>query len=302
MLFAGIDPGSETYAVSILNEIGNLVDYFEVPTETVTHNSISLSRWILRVRPYCLTLPSGHGLPFVSGNRLTEEDIALLTLSKSKGGPLHSLLNGFRFVTCTSFTIPSVVELDSVPSYRKTWIDMGTADKVASAFFYRSYLGLSDFIMLEMGRHFSSIIVVKDGKIVDGYGGTVLPGLKSPGAIDGEVAYLLSKAGISIDKEMIYNGSNEARSLEILEMFVSALAHKYDSRIIVSGPAKDSVSIGERINLPFKEASMGSAMIASAVCGFAYREHVEMLKSSGTPISFLRIKGWEDVISWIRTS
>ncbi|BBG24517.1 hypothetical protein IC006_1841 [Sulfuracidifex tepidarius] len=301
MLFAGVDPGSESYAFSIINEVGNQVSYFEIPTQSIPHYSLSAVRRLLDYKPYCIALPSGHGLPLVRGNQLNDEYIALLTLSKSKEGPLHSILNAFRFMIINSFTIPSVVEIESVPIYRKIWIDMGTADKVASAFFYRAYLSLSDFVLLEMGRHFSSIMVVKDGKIIDGFGGTVIPGLASPGAIDGEVVYLLNKAGISVDKETIYSGSNEERSIEILEMISSSLAHKYDSKIIVSGPAKDKISIGEKMNLPFKEAAIGSAMIASGICGYAYRDYIDMLKSNGNPVSFMRLKGWDEVVSWIKT-
>lgn len=302
MLFAGVDPGSESYAFSFINEVGNQVSYFEVPTQLISHYSLSAVRRILAYRPYCTALPSGHGLPFIRGNQLDDEDISLLTLSKSKEGPLHSILNAFRFITINSFTIPSVIELESVPIHRKTWIDMGTADKVASAFFYRAYFGLSDFVLLEMGRHFSSILVVKDGKIIDGFGGTIVPGLASPGAIDGEAVYLLSKAGVHVDKETIYSNSNEERSVEILEMISSSLAHKYDSDIIVSGPAKDKINVGKKMSFPFKEASVGSAMIASAVCGYAYREYIDTLKSNGNPVSFMRLKGWEEVVSWIKTS
>ncbi|MUN28674.1 DUF1464 family protein [Sulfuracidifex metallicus] len=303
MIFAGVDPGSESYAISLINEIGSLVRYYEIPTMVLPHESIKLVKEILDYNPICIALPSGHGLPFTSIDEIGDREIFLMTLADPNiDGPLHSMLRAFRFIRSSSraFTIPSVVELDSVPSFRKIWIDMGTAEKVASAFFYVSYFNLSNFILVEMGRHFSSIVIVKDQRIIDGFGGSVIPGIKSIGSLDGEVAYLFNKAGIKITKDMIYFGSNKERALEIIEILSQSLSSKYGAKIIVSGPAKEELKVGEKIDLPFKESSVGSAMIASSLCGGAYRDKAEMLKSSGSPISFLKMKRWDEVISWTK--
>ncbi|EWG07345.1 MAG: acetate kinase superfamily protein [Candidatus Aramenus sulfurataquae] len=297
MLFVGVDPGSESYAISAVDELGRVVKYLEVPTSLVVKASPTLVSYILAWKPKLVALPSGHGLPLIKAREIGAREIFLLTLSDpDKEGPLHSFLKSFRG---EGITIPSVIELDSVPEYRKVnTVDMGTADKVASAFFYRTLY--DSFVLLEAGRHFYSILVVVDGKIVDGFGGTYIPGPVSPGAIDGEVAYLLSKYS-RITKETIYSGGNERRAKEIARIISEWYSQKYDIPIIVSGRGKDEIDWGIKLNVKFKEASVGASLIANALGGGIYRVYVDMLKSSNTPISFVRLKGWEEITSLIRT-
>src|SRR4051794_41764922 len=79
---------------------------------------------------------------------------------------------------------PGAIHLPTVPEHRK-WnrIDVGTADKVASA-----ALGIVDqaerlgipyeetrFVMLELGGGFSAALGVDGGRIVDGAGGSARP-------------------------------------------------------------------------------------------------------------------------------
>src|SRR4051794_41637499 len=79
---------------------------------------------------------------------------------------------------------PGAIHLPTVPEHRK-WnrIDLGTADKVASA-----ALGIVDqaerlgipyddtrFVLLELGGAFSAALAVDDGQIVDGLGGSAGP-------------------------------------------------------------------------------------------------------------------------------
>ncbi len=88
---------------------------------------------------------------------------------------------------------------------------MGTADKVcAVALAVREQAerrGCSErdvsFILLELGGAFTAAIAVQDGRIVDGAGGTSGPlGVRSAGALDGEVAFL---AG-SVTKRLLFGG------------------------------------------------------------------------------------------------
>jgi len=108
---------------------------------------------------------------------------------------------------------PGAIHLPTVPDHRK-WnrIDMGTADKVASA-----ALGIADqaerlgighgetaFVLLELGGAFSAGLAVDGGRIVDGLGGSAGPiGARACGALDAEAAYLI---GGALSKRTVFSG------------------------------------------------------------------------------------------------
>ncbi|MEM3046114.1 MAG: DUF1464 family protein [Candidatus Bathyarchaeia archaeon] len=94
--------------------------------------------------------------------------------------------------------IPGVVQLPSVPRYRKiNKLDMGTVDKMCAV-----VLGVYDqarrfgvpygevsFIQVESGFGYNAVIGVENGRIVDGIGGTTGgPGFLSMGGMDAELA------------------------------------------------------------------------------------------------------------------
>ncbi len=93
--------------------------------------------------------------------------------------------------------IPSVILLPTVPPYRKiNRIDLGTADKMAIAVLgvydqsreYGISYGETSFILIEMGFGYNAVLAIDKGKIVDGYGGTLVPtGFLTIGSIDAEV-------------------------------------------------------------------------------------------------------------------
>lgn len=108
---------------------------------------------------------------------------------------------------------PGAIHLPTVPEHRK-WnrIDLGTADKVASA-----ALGIADqaqrlripfedtrFVLLELGGGFSAALAVDGGRIVDGMGGSAGPiGARACGALDAEAAYLV---GGALSKRTVFSG------------------------------------------------------------------------------------------------
>jgi len=108
---------------------------------------------------------------------------------------------------------PGAIHLPTVPDHRK-WnrIDLGTADKVASA-----ALGIVDqaerlgiaygetrFVLLELGGGFSAALAVDGGRIVDGLGGSAGPiGARACGAMDAEAAYLI---GGALSKRTVFSG------------------------------------------------------------------------------------------------
>ncbi|BDB97112.1 acetate kinase [Saccharolobus caldissimus] len=297
MIFVGIDPGSETYAFAFINELGSIVKYFEIPSDLVEKDSMRLAKLISNYNPVAVALPSGHGLPFYNIKNINNKEIFLLTLKDpNESGPLRNfLLSAKQYLSLyNSFTIPSVIELNSVPIERKIdVIDMGTADKVCAAFFYRIYLNMKNFILVEMGRKFTAILIVIDGKIVNGYGGTYLSGL------DGEVAYLLHKYS-RIDKSTIYSIN---RNTELIRIIAEWYSIKYNLPIIVSGYSKDLLEFGIKYHFKFKEAAVGAAFIANAYFGGSLHHYTEegMLESSLTSISFVRLRNWQEIISWIET-
>ena len=108
---------------------------------------------------------------------------------------------------------PGAIHLPTIPAYRK-WnrIDLGTADKVASAALCiadqarRLGVGFAEtsFVMLELGGAFSAAVAVNGGRIVDGLGGSAGPiGARACGALDAEAAYLL---GAALSKRTVFSG------------------------------------------------------------------------------------------------
>ncbi|MEM0168304.1 MAG: DUF1464 family protein [Metallosphaera sp.] len=294
MIFAGVDPGSKTYGVAFVDEMGRLVKYEEFLTELVEKDAYVIVNYLLRYKPVLISLPSGHGLPFIRARNIGEFEIFLMTLSLSKRGPLHEFLRA-SYKT-NGITIPSVIELNTVPLYRKkNTIDLGTADKVASAFFYRTLF--DSFVLVEAGSKFLSALVVINGIIVDGLGSSIIPG--SSGFVDGEAAYLISQYK-PLTKSLIYCGGEFERAIEIVEMFSGYYSKIYNIPIIVSGKRKHDVKFGLKFDFRFKEAAVGAAYIASAISGNRYKEYSDMLNSSGTPVDYLSVKGWDEIISWIK--
>jgi len=108
--------------------------------------------------------------------------------------------------------IPSVINLETVPISRKlNRIDMGTADKLSVA-----VLGIHEvsqehgipyekvsYIHVEMGFGYNAVIAVKNGLIVDGIGGTLMPGpaFLTSGSLDLEVAQAVG----SFDKMDVFS-------------------------------------------------------------------------------------------------
>ncbi|BCU70420.1 DUF1464 family protein [Stygiolobus caldivivus] len=299
MIFSGVDPGSGTYEVAFVDETGRTLKLLSIPTDLVDKASSILVKYISDLRPIGVALPSGHGLPFKRSSEITDRDIFLMTLKDpAVEGPLRNFLVSARTLD-NAFTLPGVIELISVDKSKKiNLIDMGTADKVASAFFYRTMY--DSFVLIEVGSSFSSLLVVVEGKVVDGLGGSIIPGISSAGFLDGEVAYLLSKYS-KITKNTIYTNGNWERGLQLLRIIAEWYSAQYKIPIIVSGSKKWEIPFGIKHNFKFKESSVGSAFVANALFGGVFRDYLSFLESAGTPIDYVRLKGWEEVISLIRT-
>ena len=184
--------------------------------------------------------PSGYGLPLTLARDLTDADLRLAFLA-AEGEPggiggLRALMRALARVSMPVMLTPGVIHFATVPAHRKVnRVDMGTADKVCavalalrqltrkrrggSSAFAEATADKSDppssdppysevsFILLELGGAFSAAVAVDGGRIVDGVGGSSGPlGMRAPGALDGEVAFL---AG-TVTKGLVFSGGADA--------------------------------------------------------------------------------------------
>jgi len=149
-----------------------------------------------------------------------ERELALMVLKRADEPEAGAGIAGMRSIVRALIAAgiplvfgPGAIHLPTVPDHRK-WnrIDLGTADKVASA-----ALGIVDqaerlgiaydetrFVLLELGGGFSAALAVDGGRIVDGVGGSAGPiGARACGALDAEAAYLI---GGALSKRTIFSG------------------------------------------------------------------------------------------------
>jgi predicted butyrate kinase (DUF1464 family) len=201
---AGTDPGTSSLDVVVLED-GAVRDQCRFTPDELRADAAAPVRWLEQRGPFALVAgPSGYGLPLVRAAEATEHDRHLMTLVRPDergrdGGVLGftSLLRAFCASSLPVVFLPGVVHLPTVPAHRKlNRIDLGTADKLCVA---ALALALSDdpehcsACVVEMGSAFTACVVLSEGRVVAGVGGTSGPmGWTSGGAWDGEVAYLLS--------------------------------------------------------------------------------------------------------------
>jgi predicted butyrate kinase (DUF1464 family) len=217
---AGVDPGTVSIDVCALHGGEVLLD-LSFWSADIARDPAPLVDALVAHGPFALVLgPAGYGLPLVPGERVGEREMALMLLVRRDQRGTHAGIGGMgtmiRALIKAGLPLvfgPGAIHLPTVPEHRK-WnrIDLGTADKVASAALciadQAGRLGLgyeeTSFIMLELGGAFSAALAVDRGQIVDGLGGSCMPiGARACGALDAEVAYLL---GPALTKETVYSG------------------------------------------------------------------------------------------------
>jgi predicted butyrate kinase (DUF1464 family) len=217
---AGVDPGTVSIDVCALDGGEVLLDR-SFRSADLALDPAPLVDALVAHRPFDLVLgPAGYGLPLVPGERVGERELALMLLLRSDQAGARAGIGGMRAMIRALIGAglplvfgPGAIHLPTVPEYRK-WnrIDLGTADKVASAALciadQAGRLGLAheetSFIMLELGGAFSAALAIDRGRIVDGLGGSCAPiGARSCGALDAEAAYLL---GAGLSKETVFSG------------------------------------------------------------------------------------------------
>ena len=212
----GIDPGTVSIDLCGLDDGRVFLDQ-TIPTADALARPDAFRALIEGAGPLDLVAgPSGYGLPLVAAGDVTDADFRLAYLAPAGEhggiGGLRSLVRTLARSAIPMMLTPGVVHLSSVPAHRKVnRVDMGTADKVCAAVLaireQAARLGGAaadvSFVLLELGGAFTAALAVHQGRIVDGVGGTSGPmGMRSAGALDGEVAYL---AG-SVSKAMLFTG------------------------------------------------------------------------------------------------
>ncbi len=219
MRVAGIDPGTVSFDVCVMED-GEAVAQESLRSADVARDPATLVGALQRHGPFELILgPAGYGLPLARARDVGPRELSLMLLVRSgaaPGGGIGGMRRLVRALIDARLPVlfgPGVVHLPTVPAYRK-WnrIDLGTADKVASAAaciadqMVRREVPCerTSLVMLELGGAFSAAVAVRGGQIVDGLGGSSGPiGVRAPGALDGELAQLL---GPELSKRTVFSG------------------------------------------------------------------------------------------------
>ena len=319
---AGVDPGTVSFDVCVLDD-GEVVLERSFSTEAVGVDPAPLVSALVEHGPYeCVVGPAGYGLPLVPAAEVGERELALMVLVRADEPEDRVGVVGMRTIIRALIAAelplvfgPGAIHLPTIPAYRK-WnrIDLGTADKVASAALCiadqarRLGIGFDEtsFVMLELGGAFSAALAVDGGRIVDGIGGSAGPiGARACGALDAEVAYLL---GSSLSKRTVFSGgaSGDWQALEegaakaALALTVSVPAPR---EILVTG-RNARAELGTRlghvapVRLVAKAAAHGAAVLADGLAGGRYAALVDRLgvrDASGSVLDHLRVHGADEI-------
>jgi predicted butyrate kinase (DUF1464 family) len=313
--------------VCVLDD-GDVVFERSFSTEEVGADPMPLVETLTDHGPFELVLgPAGYGLPLVAAEQVSERDLELMVLLRADEPERRVGVVGMRAIVRALIAAglplvfgPGAIHLPTIPDHRK-WnrIDLGTADKVASAALciadQSRRLGVdfpgTSFVMLELGGAFTAALAVDGGRIVDGFGGSAGSiGARACGALDAEVAYLL---GGALSKRTVFSGGaldpapsregwlalEEGAAKAALALTVSAPAPR---EVLVTGRNAPGVldALGTRlahvapVRLVAKATAQGAAVLADGLAGGRYAALVERLgvrAASGSALDHLRVHG-----------
>jgi predicted butyrate kinase (DUF1464 family) len=316
----GIDPGTSSWDLVGL-EHGRLFFERSIPTSEIKRNPRELIELVEALNLDVLVAPSGYGLPLKKVKDLTSRDLRLIALKRREDARVMGLSNVLELLKRTrveAYIIPGVKHLPTVPEFRKiNKIDMGTPDKVCTAALamaeQATRLGIdydqTSFILIELGSAFNAVLAIKDGKIVDGIGGTLAQlGFSAAGRMDGELAYLIG----GFDKELLYRGGVKdilAKDIPPEELLQEEDTPAFNAYIegILKDVAEMRISIGlepreilisgklaylkqvlsDKLGTPIeavkgfarvKHAAQGAALIADGLAGGTYAKLIECLE------------------------
>jgi len=327
VIFAGIDPGTSSYEIFALKDEKPL-DKFTIPTKEVKKNPEILINALKEIDADVIAGLSGYGMPIKKFSELSEQDFFLMTLNKDKNSAMgmRRLIDIAIKEDLNIYTIPGVIHLPTIPEWRKmNKIDMGTADKLCSVCLAFYQLGIervkkANLILVEAGYGFNSFISIKNGKVVDGIGGTSgFPAFSSLGSMDSELAYLLKP----FPKSLLFTGGIKSylrdRGLNVKKIEDIGNYYKILAEYIIKGIKVAEVSLGDvdsvilsgkvfglseildevkkyyRITLlkgfgKAKQSAEGAAIIANGIGGGKFKEIIEQLeihKAKGSVLDYI---------------
>jgi predicted butyrate kinase (DUF1464 family) len=307
---AGCDPGTSSLDVLVLDD-GRVGPQVRFPPDDLRDDPALPVRWLRDHGPFDLVAgPSGYGLPLVAARDCTPRDLDLLALVRTDERGSAQGVAGFsalvRELVASGLPVvflPGVIHLDAVPDHRKVnAIDLGTPDKVSvAALALALEPGRADACVVELGSAFTACIVLEQGRIVAGVGGTSGPlGGTSGGAWDGEVAYLrgnlcksdLFRGGLSDLPAEI--GASALREALVRTVAGLAAVHRFP-RIVLSGRLLETRPdlaalvetdlaalaavdhLGSLAGAWVKHAAQGAAILADGLAGGAHATTVARL-------------------------
>ena len=328
----GIDPGTKSFDFCGLDNDRVILDR-SVSTGEILRDPELVSDIIIETKAELVVGPSGYGIPVTAISDISERELFLMSLIKKEDNKsilgMRSSITRMKERGLPIVFIPGVIHLPTVPPYRKiNKIDMGTPDKLCCA-----ALGVRDqalrenkncdetsFIILEMGFGYTAAIAVKNGKIVDGIGGSSGNiGYLSMGSMDAELAYLLG----GFEKELIFRGGVATISAtpESLMENSDALSAYLEGAIkdvlsLTSSVKPDEILVSGRMSRVeglfdelkghleprrvrrlegfgarnVKMAAQGAALVASGLAGGAYKELIDVMKireATGTSLDHI---------------
>jgi predicted butyrate kinase (DUF1464 family) len=321
---AGTDPGTSSLDVLILED-GRVADQARFTPEQLQADPDTPTRWLRDHGPLdVIAGPSGYGLPLKRAAECGQADFPLMALvrpdERGQGQGVAKFLAVVRSLAASGLPViflPGVIHLATVPAHRKiNRIDLGTADKLCVAALALAQFPdppAATFCLVELGSAFTACVVVAEGRVVDGTGGTSGPvGWRSAGGWDGEVAYLFSP----LAKRDLFAGgvvSQDDRT-EALALFRESLVRTVaglravtpfhdvilSGRLLEEEPAVAAL-VGADLSaaaplkpLPgawVKHAAQGAALLADGLAGGRFGAVVEQLAlraASGTALDWLR--------------
>jgi predicted butyrate kinase (DUF1464 family) len=329
---AGVDPGTVSFELCALADGLPLLDE-SFDSAALGADPAPLVETLLAHGPFDLVLgPAGYGLPLVPAERVGEHELALIALVRADEARDRVGIAGMRSIVRALLAAglplvfaPGAIHLPTVPAHRK-WnrIDIGTADKVASAAHgiadQAERLGIAfeqtSFVLLELGGAFTAALAVDGGQIVDGLGGSSGPiGARACGALDAEAAYLI---GGALSKETVFSGGalerdepegwqalEEGAAKAALALTVSA---PHPREILVAGRLAGRLlgPLAERLGAvaPVRavagaqSAARGAALLADGLAGGRYLPLVECMRlreATGSALDHLRMHGEESI-------
>jgi len=281
VLSVGVDQGSVSYDIVAIDDSNGepkivLEKSFSTKFVKERPSVVVDTIFSLGVKIDSLVLPSGFGTRLKHIWELTSEDFFEMSLKPGGGSSLERVIQAVKNTGVNAYVIPAVKHLPTVPAHRKlNRVDLGTSDKVCAAALgvYTQMKNKSitpeetEFVLAELGSSFNAFIGVKNGKIVDGVGGTnSWLGIGSRGCVDGEVAALmgefskddaysggalyLASAGngnMSVEELAVYAEQGHERARLVCEAYVEGVVKDVSAIIAANGISSTELFLSGRI-------------------------------------------------------